>query len=171
MAKANKPPVKNELVITRVFNAPPERVWKAWTDPEQARQWWGPKGFTAPVIQSDLRVGGKYLYCMRSPEGKDYWSTGTYKEIVPPRHIVITDSFADEHGNVVPAAHYGMEGEFPLELTVDVTFEEVKGGTKFTLRHIGMPAGENSDLARQGWSESFDKLDAVLAASRYSCGE
>jgi uncharacterized protein YndB with AHSA1/START domain len=164
MATSQKTKHQNVLVITRVFNAPREKVWKAWTDPELVKKWWGPQGFTAPFVQLDLRVGGRYLFCMRAPDGKDYWSTGRYKEIDPPMHIVATDSFADEHGNVVPASHYGMEGEFPLELIVDVTFEKLSGGTKFNLRHIGMPAGQNADLARQGWSESFVKLDAVLAA-------
>src|SRR3989337_2780421 len=95
-----------ELVITRLFDAPRELVWKAWTDPKQLMQWWGPKGFTSPVCKQDFRVGGKYLYCMRSPEGKDYWSTGVYREIVAMKKIVCTDSFADEKGNVVPATHY-----------------------------------------------------------------
>jgi len=91
-------PGERELVITRVFDAPRELVWKAWIDPERVRRWWGPKNFTAPVCKIDLRVGGAYLYCMRSPEGKDYWSRGVYREIVPPERIVCTDSFADEKG-------------------------------------------------------------------------
>src|SRR5207249_10001297 len=68
-------------------------------DPERAKRWWGPEGFTAPFIKIDLRVGGKYLFCMRSPDGKDYWSTGVYREIVPLQRIVSTDSFADEKGD------------------------------------------------------------------------
>lgn len=153
---------EREIVITRIFDAPRELVWKAWTDPERVKRWWGPKGFTAPVCKIDLRVGGKYLYCMRSPEGKDYWSTGVYREIVPLERIVSTDSFADEKGNVVPASYYGMSGEWPLELLVTVTFEEHEGRTRLTLRHVGFPAGENSKLAQQGWNESFDKLAESL---------
>lgn len=150
------------LVIERVFDAPLERVWKAWTEPEQIKKWWGPKDFTAPSIQSDFRVGGKYLYCMRGPAGteydKDMWSTGEYKEIVPMKKIAASDSFADKDGNVVPSSYYGMEG-LPLELTLTVTFEEVDGGkTKFTLRHVGFPPGEHFDGATQGWNSSLDKL-------------
>jgi uncharacterized protein YndB with AHSA1/START domain len=74
---------ERELVITRIFDAPREKVWKAWTDPERVKRWWGPKDFTAPVIKIDLRVGGKYLYCMRSPEVKDFWSGGIFQEVVP----------------------------------------------------------------------------------------
>lgn len=151
-----------ELVISRIFEAPRALVWRAWTDPEQIKRWWGPKGFTAPVCKIDLRVGGAYLYCMRSPEGQDYWSTGTYREIVEPERIVATDSFADEKGNRVPASHYGMPGDWPDELVVTVTFEEQDGKTKLTLRHAGMPA-EMSDDATAGWNESLDKLAETLA--------
>jgi len=155
--------MQQELVITRVFDAPRELVWKAWTEPDRLMQWWGPKGFTAPVCEIDLRVGGKYLNCMRSPEGKDYWSTGVYREILAPQRIVCTDSFADEHGNVVPATHYGMSPDSPLEMLVTVTFEEQEGKTTMTLRHVGLPS-EMSELAGAGWNESFDKLAESLRA-------
>jgi uncharacterized protein YndB with AHSA1/START domain len=151
-----------ELVITRVFDAPRELVWKAWTDPEHVARWWGPKNYTSPVCKIDFRVGGKYLFCMRSPEGKDFWSTGTYKEIIPPEKIVVTDSFADSEGNVVSATEYGMP-EMPLELQVTVTFEDLGDGkTKMTLRHVGFPEGEMSEMAGAGWNESFDKLAESL---------
>ena len=84
---------KQELVIIRIFDAPRELVWMAWTEPEHFMRWWGPKDFTAPFCQIDLRVGGKYLNCMRSSNGKDYWSTGVYREIVPMERLVFTDSF------------------------------------------------------------------------------
>ncbi len=162
--------VKQDLVITRIFNAPREVVWKAWTDPERLVRWWGPKTFTAPVCQLDLRVGGKYLFCMRSPEGLDFWSTGEYREIVEPERMVYTDSFADAEGNVVPATHYGMDADFPLEMLVTVTFEEYEGKTKLTLRHSGLPAGTMSDMTGQGWSESFDKLAESLPKTQWVAG-
>lgn len=151
-----------DLVITRVFDAPRDLVWKAWTEPEHVMQWWGPKGFTAPVAKIDLRVGGEYLSCMRSPEGKDYWSKGMFREVVPPERLVMTDSFADPEGNVVPASYYGMAGDFPLEMLITVTFKEDNGKTKLTLRHTGLPAGEQRDGANAGWNESFDKLADTL---------
>jgi len=151
-----------ELILTRTFDAPRELVWKAWTEPERFTRWWGPKGFTAPVIRIDLRVGGTYLNCMRSPGGQDYWSTGVYREIVPMERLVLTDSFADEKGNVVPASHYGMTGEWPLELLVTVSFEEIGGKTKITLRHVGIPPGKISEDTKAGWNESFDKLTESL---------
>ena len=165
-AKKNNPteePADRELVITRIFAAPRELVWKAFTECERLMRWWGPKGFTLPVCKIDLRVGGVFHYCMRSPEGQDYWNTGVYREIVEPERIVYTDSFSDAAGNVVPASHYGMSGDWSLELLVTVTFEEHEGKTKLTLRHIGIPAGEDSDLTEAGWNETFDKLAEDLA--------
>jgi len=147
-----------ELTIRRVFKAPRQRVWQAWTEPEQVMRWWGPGGYTSPSCRIDLRVGGAYVFCMRSPEGQDVWSTGTYREIVPLQRLVCTDSFADEQGNVVRASHYGIEDDFPLELQVTVTFEGQNGRTAMTLRHAGFPPGLVAEMTAAGWNESFDKL-------------
>src|SRR5512136_1267641 len=87
---------RDELTITRVFDVPRELVWTAWTEPERVMKWWGPKGFISAFSQIDLRVGGKYLHCRRAPDGKDYWLTGVYREVVPQNRLVMTDSFADE---------------------------------------------------------------------------
>ena len=154
----------NELTITRVFDAPVERVWKAWTDAESLKHWWGPKEWGAPVLRMDLRVGGRWTMAMRGPDGKDIWGTGVYREIVPLQKLVITDSFADETGKVVPATHYGMSADFPLEMLITVTFEKLgPNKTRMTLRHAGMPAGPDMEGANQGWSESFDKLAEYLS--------
>jgi len=152
-----------ELVFERVLDAPRERVWQAWTDPEHIKRWWGPKDFTAPSIESDFREGGKYLWAMKGPDGQEYWSTGTFNEIVPMERLVVTDSFADEKGNVVPPSHYGMEGDHPMEGRVTVTFEELDGKTKLTVRYAGMAPSETRDMAVQGWNETLDKLAASLA--------
>jgi uncharacterized protein YndB with AHSA1/START domain len=153
---------ERELVITREFDAPREEVWRAWTEPALLKQWWGPEGFTAPHIENDLRVGGKYLYAMRSPDGKDYWSTGRYLEIVPLQRIVSTDSFADEHGNVVPGSHYGLSADLPLESRITVTFEDHDGGTRVTIRGTTAPTEKENEDAREGWRTSLDKLEKVL---------
>jgi uncharacterized protein YndB with AHSA1/START domain len=158
----------NKLIIVRVFDAPVNEVWKYWTEPELLKRWWGPKIFTCPVVKMDFRVGGKYLSCMRGSPApgapvQDFWSTGTYKGIIPMKKIVVTDSFADEEGNIVPSSHYGMEG-FPLEMLVTFEFEEADGKTKMTLTHSGL---ENIDEKMregmaQGWNESFDKLVEIV---------
>ena len=170
MTKASQ---TQELTIARIFNAPCEKVWKAWTNPKEVKRWWGPKIFTAPSCEIDFREGGKYLFCMQSDQGeevwkKGIWNTGVYKEIVPLKKIVCTDCFADELGNVVPATHYGMEG-MPSELEITLTFDEVKDGlpigeevkTKMTLHHSGLPE-EMKEMCKTGWTESFDKLNEIL---------
>jgi uncharacterized protein YndB with AHSA1/START domain len=151
-----------------MFDAPRDMVWKAVTTPEMVKRWWGPKGFTAPVIKIDLRVGGKYLYAMRSPEGKDFWSAGVFRKIIPPGGIVLEDSFSDAEGNVVPASYYGMTGEWPLAMQVTMTFEEQKGRTKLTLLYNGTPPDEMIGPMTQGWNESLDKLAAVLEEEKTS---
>ncbi len=132
------------------------------------KRWWGPKAFTTPVAEIDLRLGGKSFSCLRSPEGKDYCGTGVYREIIKPRRLVVTDSFADEKGNVVPASHYGMSKDWPVELLITVTFEEQDSKTKLTLKHgniAGVPAAD-FDGMKQGWNESFDKLAEHLEKER-----
>jgi len=157
--------VKQELKITRLFNASREQVWRALTDPQQLMRWWGPKNFTAPVCKVDLRVGGKYLFCMRSPEGQDYWSTGVYKELIKPERIVYTDSFSDSNGNIVPASYYKMTDDIPSEMLVTITLEDERGKTRLTLRHAGMPTGTQGEMAGLGWNESFDKLAESLSST------
>ncbi|MGA9407525.1 MAG: SRPBCC domain-containing protein [Bacteroidota bacterium] len=152
-----------DLTIKRTFDAPVELVWKAWTEPKHFMRWWGPKIFTSPACKIDFRVGGKYLFCMRSPQGKDFWSTGVYREIVPLERIVYSDNFADEKGNVVPASYHGLPGEnWPKEILVTVTFEAINNKTEMTLRCVGFPDGTMREMATAGWNESFDKLAASL---------
>ena len=151
------------LVITRIFDAPRELVWKSWTNPQQMMRWWGPKGFTCPVCKIDFRIGGEYLSCMRSPDGKEFWSKGTYQEIVPLEKLVMTDAFADEKGNTVPASVYGMGQDWPLELLVTVTLEAQGNKTKVTLIHTGIPSGEMKEMTKAGWNESLDKLAGSLS--------
>jgi len=151
------------LTLTRVIDAPIELVFKAWSDPKWVSQWWGPGGFDAPTVQLDFRVGGKYLFCMRGPDGQEFWSTGKYTEIIPLEKISYTDSFADSKGNRVPASFYQMPGDFPEELKVTITFEPLsKSRTKLTLRHEGMPAGTMSEMAEAGWTESMVKFESCV---------
>ena len=149
---------KKELVIHRVFNLPVSKVWQAWTEPEIAKKWWGPKDFTCPFATIDFKPGGKYLLCMRSSKGEDFWSTGVYKEIIPNKKIVMGDSFSDAEGNILTAADYNMPGEWPTELLITVNFEEADGATKMKLKHTGIP-DEMYDECIKGWNESFDKLE------------
>lgn len=154
------------LKIERVFDAPVEKVWAAFTDPDEVSKWWGPKGFTSDGNKIDLREGGKYLFVMHAPAGSDFpgpmYSGGEYKEIVPMKKLVYTDNFMDENGKPAPAL-YGVAEDFP-ELTVTLEFEELPDGkTKMNLTHTGWP--EEDDMAgpsEMGWNDSFDKLAESL---------
>jgi uncharacterized protein YndB with AHSA1/START domain len=154
------------ITIVRIFDAPRERVWQAWTDPEQVKKWWGPEGFTAPSATVDFRVGGTYVYAMQGPPGTEWdkvmYSGGEYLEIVPMEKIVSTDYFTDETGAWIDPSMLGMPGEWPEKMKVTVTFEDAgEGRTKLTLTHEGHPAEMASD-AEAGWSSSFDKFARIL---------
>jgi len=153
------------MVITRIFDAPRELVWKAWTDPKYVMQWWGPKGFTAPVCKIDFRVGGKFLCCMKSPDGQVVgWNAGEYFEIVLHEKIVYSMYFADSEGNKVDPAQYGIEGEAITDAHDVVTFEDFGDGqTKLTLiGNESMESARNSGQV-EGWKETLDKVAEVVA--------
>ncbi len=156
--KQQGPALQNEIVINRVFNLPVSVVWLAWTDAEYFKKWWGPRGFTCPSSKMEAKVGGKYLSCMRGPDGKEFWSTGVVKELIPERKLVVTDSFSDDKGNIKPASEYGMPGDWPKELLITVYLEEADGATKMKLKHQGIPNEMREDCIK-GWNESFDKLE------------
>ncbi|MBI4082130.1 MAG: SRPBCC domain-containing protein [Candidatus Lambdaproteobacteria bacterium] len=156
-------PSDRELVITRTFAAPRSLVFKAWTEPEALMRWWAPKGCITPFCTVDLRPGGSFHYCMRLPEGRDIWGLGVYREIVEPERLVYADSFADERGNRVLPAHYGMSVGYPPETLVTVTFAEHDGSTTLTLRHSVLDSFPEREGIRQGWSEMLDRLAEDLA--------
>jgi uncharacterized protein YndB with AHSA1/START domain len=166
MAAKNSPatqPAEPMLVITRVFDAPRSLVFKAWTDPEHFVRWWGPKGFTVPFCKIDLRPGGVMHFCMRSPEGRDFWNKGVFREVVEPSLLVSTDFFSDEEGNLVQPAHYGMSPDWPSATLVTVTFAEHDGKTKLTLQQTVLESIAERHGARQGWTETLDRLAEYLA--------
>lgn len=162
--KKTKPTTEQatDLVITRTFDVPRELVWKAWTNPALFKLWWGPKGYHCPYCDIDLKEGGTYLNCMKSPEGQKYWSTGTYTEIKPLEKLVFTDSFADEKGNVVSPGYYNIREDFPIEMQLTMSLAGADGKTTMVLHHAGFPDEELKAQAREGWNQSFDKMAAKL---------
>lgn len=143
--------VNRELVLTRVFAAPREIVWRAWTDPKHLARWWGPKGFTNPVCELDVRPGGAIHIHMCGPDGVVYPMKGVFHEIVEPERLVFTDS-ALEDG----------EGNPGLVVRNTVTFTERDGKTELTLRAVVVKstpeAAEALDGMEEGWSQSLDRL-------------
>jgi uncharacterized protein YndB with AHSA1/START domain len=155
---------QERMTITRVFDAPRELVWKAWTDPKYVMQWWGPKGFTSPVCRMDFRVGGKTVVCMKSPDGQEFWNAIEYHEIVLHEKIVSSMYFADSEGNKIESEELGIEHE-AIEGAYDVTLFEDLGNGRTKLTHIGnepMESAKNSGQL-EGWNQILDKVADVVA--------
>lgn len=122
-------------VIERVFEAPRELVWRAWTDPDHFVRWWAPEGFSVSRDTIEVRVGRRLHYRITTPELGEIWAGSVFYEIDPPSRLVFADYLADEHGNRVPPAHYNLGPDVPEETVTSVTFEDIGGGrTKMILR-------------------------------------
>ena len=153
---SNTPNSKEAVVIERIFDASVDFIWQMWTNPEHFKKWCGPKGFTVPVAEMDVHVGGKHLFGMESPDGSmKMWSTGEYTEVVPNVRLVYTDSPADENGNVVSPSAMGMPEGYPATTEVTIVLEDIGGRTKMVMTHAGVPAESG---ASAGWEQAFDKL-------------
>ncbi len=151
------------MVVTRIFDAPRELVWKAWTDPKYVMQWWGPKGFTSPICKMDFRVGGTFLICTRTPDGQEFWHGGEYHEIVPHEKIVSSMYFSDSEGNKVEPAQLGIEHE-AIEGAHDVILFEDLGNGQTKLTFIGnepMESARNSGQL-EGMNQVLDKVAGVV---------
>jgi uncharacterized protein YndB with AHSA1/START domain len=145
----------------RTFNASEADVWRVWTDADSIQKWWGPKGYTGLVVRNDVREGGSYLWAMKSKQGKMFWNTGTYREVVVNKKIVSTMSFSNENGQTIPGSQVPVPGRWPNELTVIVEFSESAGKTRVTVRELGVPLIVYP-LSKIGWAQQFDKLQLLL---------
>ena len=145
-----------QIKVSRTFDAPLEVLWEAWTEPEQFMQWYGPKGFTTPTCEIDLREGGRHLWSMQSPDGRRMYFTGNYKEVRPMTRLVFTDSMSDAKGNVMSPEMMGMPKGSPVTMDVTVIFEHAAGKTTVTVSHVG------HDEAGAGWKQALDKLADML---------
>jgi len=156
MAATNSPVVEQAervLVITRVFDAPRELVFKAWTDPSHAKCWWGPRDYPVTHLEMDVRPGGPWRGCLRSTEsGRELWQGGVFREVVAPERVVFTFAWDEA-------------GERGLETLVSVTFAEQDGKTRMTFRQAPFQSVAERDGHRGGWTSSFDRLDAHLHGS------
>lgn len=149
-----------DIIITRIFDAPRDLVFQAWTDPQHIAQWWGPRGFTTRVIEMDLRPGGRSRYVMVGPDGTEYPVTGVFQEIVPPERIVATDEFDEGYEQVSDA-------KLPQGMVMTILFEDMGGQTKLTLHIVHATADDRRQHEAMGvvagWNSSFDCLDEWLA--------
>lgn len=167
-AAAGAQPVENEFVISRIFDAPRDLVFKANTDPKHLMHWWGPKGFTMLTCTVDLRPGGMFHYGMRAPNGAEMWGKLVYREIVAPERLVVVVSFSDAQGGIT---RHPLSPQWPLETLSKSTFVAKGGKTELTIRWspLNPTAEERAAFAaghegmKQGLGGSFQQLDAYLA--------
>jgi uncharacterized protein YndB with AHSA1/START domain len=160
-----------DFAITRVFDAPRELVWQAWSEPERLAQWWGPKAATIRIVKLDFRPGGIFHYAMAFQPGHDIHGRFIYREIAAPERLVFVISFSDADGGITRAPFPQLGGNWPLEVLNTVTLTEQGGRTTLDLRGRPINAtdverrtyADMHDSMRQGFGGSFDKLDAYLA--------
>ena len=144
-----------EIVLTRVFDAPRELVFEAWTDPAQVVHWWGPFGFTTTIQEMDVRPGGIWRFVMHGPDGTDYPNRVEFLEVVEPERLVYS---------------HGPEGESPIkEFHVTVTFEDEDGKTQLTMKLVAESAAERDRMvefgAVEGGWQTLERLGEHLAKS------
>jgi uncharacterized protein YndB with AHSA1/START domain len=153
----------HDVVVTRTFDAPRERVWRAWSDPDQVMTWWGPEGFTSPTCRMDFREGGTTLVSMRSDEGWELYNTWTYRSIEPMDRIEFLLGFADGDGNAVSPAELGLPPGIPDVVRHVVSFSEIDGTTtELTVREYGYPDAATVEISRAGMEQVLDKMATSL---------
>ncbi|WP_339294251.1 SRPBCC domain-containing protein [Paenibacillus sp. FSL W7-1279] len=163
---------KQGLLLSRVFNAPRELVFKVWTDPEHFGKWWGPQGYSLEVITMDVRPGGMFLGCQKSPDGNQtMWGKFVYQEVIVPEKLVFIQSFSDEEGNTIRAP---FNANWPLEIMNIITLEEIDGKTTLTMQ--GGPVNATAEeqaafdgmapMVKQGFGGTFDQLAQYLESQQ-----
>ncbi|HYF64701.1 MAG TPA: SRPBCC family protein [Herpetosiphonaceae bacterium] len=146
-----------EIIISRLINAPRERVFAAWTDPQQVGHWWGPQGFTTTTTSMDVRPGGRWSYVMHGPDGTDYANLIVYSEVEAPARLVY--------------AHGSGEDNDPGQFQTTVTFEDVDGTTRLTMRSLFATAEARDYVVREfgaieAGNSTLDQLEAYLAGGK-----
>jgi len=161
---------EREFVISRLFDAPRSLVFKAWTDPRQMAEWWGPHGFTNPACELDVRPGGTWRIVMRGPDGSEHPAHGVYVEVVEPERLVWTinhSELSDEWHDMVNPGRDKTRGKPGLEIVSTITFEEFAGKTKLTIRTTFESAAIRDAFLKigmtEGWSQSLERLAACVA--------
>jgi uncharacterized protein YndB with AHSA1/START domain len=163
----NAQPKEHNMVLTRVFDAPVEQVWKAWSYAEQVKRWWGPSGFTAPIARMDFREGGKSLVCMRAPKefgSQDLYNSWTYQKIVPLQRIEFIQNFTDAQGNKIAPSDVGLPPAIPFEVPHVIIFKALNDSqTELTVTEYGYPEQQIVEMSRAGMEQCLDKMATLFS--------
>jgi len=153
---------KQDIVMTRVYDAPVERVWKAWSVGRHVMEWWGPDCFTSPSAVMDFREGGSSVVCMRAPKefgGMDIYSVWTYTKIEPMRTIDFVQNLSDKDGEVMEPVKLGMPPEFPMDMRTVVTLKDLGNGkTGMTVTEYDWPICKMREMSELGLKQCLDKM-------------
>lgn len=148
--------------VERLLDAPIETVWKMWTDADLFAKWYGPMGFSVPVAEMDVTVGGTRKICMemQTPDrNMTMWFTGKYTDVSAPNRLSYSEAMCDADGNILSPSDMGMPEGTPASTEVVVELEEKDGKTLLKMTHIGVPAGSPGE---GGWAQAIDKLAGLL---------
>jgi uncharacterized protein YndB with AHSA1/START domain len=152
--------------IERVFAAPRELVFDAWTRPDYLLQWFAPRGCTIRFVEIDVRPGGRFHSCIHNPSFGDCWCVGVYQEIVRPERIVYTMATADSAGNVIEPMQAGHDPRWPRETLVTVTLADVRGSTLLTLEQNAAESLAKQTGAYPSWLQMLDRLAELVAVRK-----
>lgn len=153
----------HDLTLTRMIEAPPERVWAALTEAEQIAQWWGPEGFTAPKVVADIAPGGTTLVCMTAPGFPLMCNSWTYTDIVPGERLAFDNGWADENGNAIDPASLGLPPDIPAVVPHVIEISAgPDGGTELSWSEFGYASAETAALSRSGLEQVLDKLKRTV---------
>ncbi len=168
-AAADAPSADRPFVISRTLRTRRETVFKAWTEAEQLKRWWGPKGFEVLSCEMDLRPGGIFLYCLRTPDGEEMWGRWVLREIVEPERLAFVVSFSDAEAG---RTRHPWNASWPLDLLTTVTFIERGTETEVTVTWQPIDATEveieafdaGRESMQQGWTGTLDRLAQHLVS-------
>lgn len=152
----SEPLAERELVLTRLINAPCEKLYRAWTEPELIKKWFTPRPWTTPIVETDVRPGGSSYFLMRGPDGQEFPNRGVYLEVIPNRRLVFTDAFVS-----------AWEPSNKAFMVGTITFEDLGGKTRYTARVQHWSKADSDDHAKmgfhEGWGKAADQLEALVA--------
>ncbi len=161
-----KPP-KADIVVRRIFAAPVELVWQAWTDPDFVVRWWGPHRYTSPSAKVDLREGGRFVFAMQAPPedgGMLHYTAGSYQKVVPHQELEFTMGLSDPEGNPVDPAAAGMPADFPAVIRTRIEFKALRPDvTEITITEYDWDVGQQAVYSYAGMHQSLDKLSDSIS--------
>jgi uncharacterized protein YndB with AHSA1/START domain len=154
-----------ELLITHLFDATPQLVFKAWTDPAQLVHWYAPDGCTIEFKSISVKQGGTFHSCIHDPVHGDCWIKGVYKEVLFPERLVFSMVLTDAEGRSVEAIQAGKPEDWPKEILTIVTFKAIGNQTKLTIHQTVPEADAKQTGAYQSWIKMFNRLNALISDS------